>query len=204
MSQFCISRQNYLVLIYVFILLYLVAYLLKNFVSLETEISQFAYCDIFYLILLCCAQSCPTLCDPMDCSSSTYQAPLSMWFSRPECWSGLQFPYPGDLPNPVIEPKSLVSPALAGFAQIQLLICPWFFPFLLQFNSFCGFYVSCALHPKCFMLGCCFLIDFIFPYCLLQKIHSLFQCTCSKFTLKAKLSLSISYPVPYALDLGFL
>ena len=62
--------------------------------------------NCFYLILLCCAQSCPTLCDPMDCSSSTYQAPLSMWFSRPECWSGLQFPYPGDLPNPVIEPRS--------------------------------------------------------------------------------------------------
>ena len=26
-----------------------------------------------------CAQSCPTLCDPMDCS---LQAPLSMGFSR--------------------------------------------------------------------------------------------------------------------------
>ena len=108
----------------VFILLHLVAYLLQIFVSFETEISQFAYCDIFYLILLCCAQSCLTLCDPMDCSSSTYQAPLSIGFSRPECWSGLQFPYPGDLPNLVIEPKSLVSSALAGFAQTQLLICP--------------------------------------------------------------------------------
>ena len=28
------------------------------------------------------AQLCPTLCNPMDC-----QAPLSMEFSRPECWS---------------------------------------------------------------------------------------------------------------------
>ena len=26
-------------------------------------------------------QSCPTLCDPMDCA---YQAPLSMGFSRPQ------------------------------------------------------------------------------------------------------------------------
>ena len=33
---------------------------------------------------------------------------------RPEYWSELPFPSPGDLPNPGIEPVSLVSPALAG------------------------------------------------------------------------------------------
>ena len=38
-----------------------------------------------------------------------YQAPPSMGFSRQECWSGLPFPSPGDLPNPGIEPG---SPAL--------------------------------------------------------------------------------------------
>ena len=38
------------------------------------------------------------------------QAPLSMEFSRQEYWSGLPFPYPGDLPNPGIEPR---YPALA-------------------------------------------------------------------------------------------
>ena len=31
----------------------------------------------------------------------------SMEFSRPEHWSGLPFPFPGDLPNPRIEPRSL-------------------------------------------------------------------------------------------------
>ena len=35
-----------------------------------------------------------------------HQAPPSMEFSRPECWSGLPFPSPGDLPNPGIEPGS--------------------------------------------------------------------------------------------------
>ena len=35
-----------------------------------------------------------------------YQAPQSMGFSRQECWSGLPFPSPGDLPNPGIEPWS--------------------------------------------------------------------------------------------------
>ena len=29
-----------------------------------------------------------------------------MGFSRQEYWSGLQFPSPGDLPNPGIEPRS--------------------------------------------------------------------------------------------------
>ena len=43
-----------------------------------------------------------------------HKAPLSMEFSRQENWSGLPFPFPGDLPDPGIEPKSLVSPALAG------------------------------------------------------------------------------------------
>ena len=43
-----------------------------------------------------------------------HQAPLSMRFSRQEHWSGLPFPSPVDLPNPGIEPASLMSPALAG------------------------------------------------------------------------------------------
>ena len=42
------------------------------------------------------------------------QAPLSMGFFRQEYWSGLPFPPPGGLPNPGIEPVSLVSPVLAG------------------------------------------------------------------------------------------
>ena len=42
------------------------------------------------------------------------QAPLSMEFSRQEYWSELPFPSPGDFPNPGIEPKSFMSPALAG------------------------------------------------------------------------------------------
>ena len=39
---------------------------------------------------------------------------LSMEFSRQEYWSGLPFPPPGALPNPGIEPASLMSPSLAG------------------------------------------------------------------------------------------
>ena len=43
-----------------------------------------------------------------------YQAPLSMGLPRQEYWSGLPFPYPGDLPNSGMEPRSPVSFALAG------------------------------------------------------------------------------------------
>ena len=46
--------------------------------------------------------------------TAAYQAPLSMGFSRQGYWSGCPFPSPGDLPNPGIEPVSLMSPALAG------------------------------------------------------------------------------------------
>ena len=52
------------------------------------------------------AQSCPTLCDPWTVA---HQAPLSMGFSRQEYWSGL--PFPRDLPNPGIKPRSLTLQA---------------------------------------------------------------------------------------------
>ena len=57
-------------------------------------------------------QSCPTLCDRMD--HIACQAPLSMGFSRQEYRSGLPCLPPEDLPDPGIEPVSLVSPTLAG------------------------------------------------------------------------------------------
>ena len=40
--------------------------------------------------------------------------PLSVGFPRKEFWSRLPCPPPGDLPHPGIEPKSPVSPAVAG------------------------------------------------------------------------------------------
>ena len=59
-----------------------------------------------------CVQAlvCPTLCDPMDYIAC--KAPLSMEFSKQEYWSGLACPTPGDLPDPVIQLTSPVSPAL--------------------------------------------------------------------------------------------
>ena len=48
------------------------------------------------------ALSCLTLCDTTDYTVW----PFSLEFSRPEYWSELLFPSPGDLPNAGIEPRS--------------------------------------------------------------------------------------------------
>ena len=58
-------------------------------------------------------QSCPTLCDLMDCIQ-----PVSYvhWILQQEYWSRLPDPPPVALFNPGIEPTSLTSSALAdGF-----------------------------------------------------------------------------------------
>ena len=76
-------------------------------------------CEAFlYLcihILYACILSrfnCVRLCETLW--TIAHQAPLSMGFPRQEYWSGLQCPAPEDLPNPGIEPVSLMSSALAG------------------------------------------------------------------------------------------
>ena len=52
------------------------------------------------------SKSRPTFATPW---TAALQAPLSMGFSRQECWDGLPYPSPGDLTKPVIKPG---SPAL--------------------------------------------------------------------------------------------
>ena len=48
------------------------------------------------------AQSCPSVCDLMDCSPP---GPSVHGISRQEYWSGLPFPSPWDLPSPGIKPR---------------------------------------------------------------------------------------------------
>ena len=69
--------------------------------QITNVIKSFACCSVAHL--------CPPLLRPSW--TAAHQAPLSMEFSQQEHWSGLPFPFPGDLPNPGIEPA---SPALAG------------------------------------------------------------------------------------------
>ena len=48
-----------------------------------------------------------------------HQASLFMGFSRQEYWSGLPCPPPVDLPDPGIEPGSLMSPATALWSNFN-------------------------------------------------------------------------------------
>ena len=72
----------------------------------NTKFLFFAFLCMLYLLLL---QLCPTLCNITDCSlpgSSVHgvsQARILEWVAMP-------FPPPGDLPDPGIEPVSLMSP----------------------------------------------------------------------------------------------
>ena len=83
---------------------------------------QLKYC--FYRILcwscvLCLAgQSCPTLCNPIDCC----HASLSMAFYRQEYWRGSPCPPPGDLPNSGIESRSttLKADSLLGTREADI------------------------------------------------------------------------------------
>ena len=63
------------------------------------------------LLLLSCFSCVQLFATPW---TITHQAPLSMDFSKQEDWSGLPFPFPGDLPNPGNKPTSLTSFASAG------------------------------------------------------------------------------------------
>ena len=82
----------------------------------------FNHCS-FMCVCVCTKllQSCPTLCDPMDCSlpgsfvHGIFQARILEWKKKTkEYWSGLLCPPPEDVPDPGIEPAPLMSPALAG------------------------------------------------------------------------------------------
>ena len=54
--------------------------------------------SFFRSIICSVTKSCPTLCNPTDCSLSRLLCPWD--FFRQEYWSGLPFPSPGELPNP--------------------------------------------------------------------------------------------------------
>ena len=57
---------------------------------------------------------CSVISDSVTPGTIAWKFPLSMWFPRQERWHGLPFPSPEDLPDPGMEPVSLMSPALAG------------------------------------------------------------------------------------------
>ena len=59
---------------------------------------------------------CPALAIPWTVACRSH---LSMGFSRPEYWSGLPFPSPGDLPDPGVEARSPKLQADSLPAELQ-------------------------------------------------------------------------------------
>ena len=88
----------------------LLSNLLIKIVS-STPLESLALCQTVHLKCAKSLQSCLTLCNPMNCSlpGSSIHGIL-----QARILEGLPCPPPGDLPNPGIEPVSLMSPALAG------------------------------------------------------------------------------------------
>ena len=76
------------------------------FLFLYSDTLQLCYAVLSRSVVSNSATSCTVAC----------QAPLSMEFSRPEYWSGLPCPPPGDLPNPGIEPG---TPALQAYSLLS-------------------------------------------------------------------------------------
>ena len=60
-------------------------------------LSALSICRTLHMCACSVPQSCPTLCDPMDCSPPGSSA---HGISRQEYQNGLPFPSPGDLPSP--------------------------------------------------------------------------------------------------------
>ena len=60
-----------------------------------------------HVCVWCVCSVASVVSDSVMLWTRAHQAPLSMRFSQQECWSGLPYPPPGDLPNPGIEPMSL-------------------------------------------------------------------------------------------------
>ena len=80
---------------------------------------------VFYIFLLRLREVLALLLGHVQLSATPWtvacQGPLFMGFPRQEYWSGLPFPFPGDLPDPGIEPT---SPALWASLIVQLVKNP--------------------------------------------------------------------------------
>ena len=112
---------------------------------------------------------CVCVCQSLSCVwlfttpwTVVRQAPLSMEFSRQQYWSGLLFPAPGDLPDPVIKPRSpaLQADSLQSEPPGKPQSTPRYFPG--QRDWFCRSPISSKLSIFAWRL---WEAKFFFPHC---------------------------------------
>ena len=63
--------------------------------------------------------SCSVMSDSATPWTVAWQVPLSMGFSKQEYWSEFPFPFPGNLPDPRIKPRSPGSDPLPSEPSVQ-------------------------------------------------------------------------------------
>ena len=88
---------------YVYIYKSDLAHSTHTYTHIYTHMHIHIHTHIYICMYVLCAK---LLHSCLDSNSSTVACPasLSMGFSRQECWKGLPFPPPGDLPDPGIKP----------------------------------------------------------------------------------------------------
>ena len=86
-------------------------------------------------------QSCPILCDPMNCSPPGSSVHGNSPYG--EYWSGLPCPFPGNLPNPGIESRSL--DCRRTFYQLSQKESPHHLPEFAQVHVHC---IGDAVQPS--------------------------------------------------------
>ena len=92
-------------------------------ITLPSQLCEYKLCVCVCVHVCVCVRVCSLSYVGLFATPWTIvrRAPLNMGFSSQECWSGLPFPPPADLPNPGIEPASptlikSTSPALQADA----------------------------------------------------------------------------------------
>ena len=129
-------------------------------------------------ITICCClvtKSCPTFCNPMDCSPPS---PSVYWIFQARMLEWVSMFFPGDLPNPGMEPTSPASSELAGeFSNAKPPGCPtkwiqrrsnifahWAIKIFSAFRGF-GFY-----NHRWMVMNLYFIMYFI-SYCCQYIVH---------------------------------
>ena len=122
----------------------------------------------------------------MGCSPG--QAPLSMGFSTQEYCSSLPFPSPGDLPNPVIKPRSRALQADSLPTELQR--SSNFLPLEWHENTF----HSMAFKPRVFEAGW---IKLVYGLCSFVRIVARGNTGGLKFKFQLQENNSLVYPKEY-------
>ena len=130
-------------------IVYLLPWWIVIFLTSQCKLLCILDLDIYPLVHACSLSRVRLFGTPWTVA---HQAPLFVWLSRQEYWSGSAFPPPGDLPNAGIEPVSPASPALASrFFTTEPAGKPYFvmYVWMISFGLILAF--SCVIGPSVYM-----------------------------------------------------